>query len=129
MTLEIGQGNRADTVRIAEISDRACILSTHGSRTMRVTVREMIGGYRSWIGGREKALTVMRNTAKQALPKGSVILNTARTAEHWDMAQMYATFEIRYIPKDAEPMIPDLPVGTPPLEDLPDPIVPGADDR
>jgi len=35
-------------------------------------------------------------------------------------------FPVRYV-GDGD-MIPDLPVGTPPLEDLPDPIVPGADD-
>lgn len=91
MTLAIGEGNRADTVRISGIGP---VTKFNSAAAQDITVREMIGGMDGWIGGRQKMLSAMRSTAKRAVD-GQVFSTTLR--RHWyAQGQHHATFEIQY---------------------------------
>ncbi|MBT2484792.1 MULTISPECIES: hypothetical protein [unclassified Microbacterium] len=60
--LEIGAFNRSG---LAQITDT----NWDSNGTLRVTVREMIGGFDCWIGGKKRAIRVMRDLARRALPE------------------------------------------------------------
>ncbi|WP_025157224.1 hypothetical protein [Leifsonia aquatica] len=85
--LEVGDGNRADTVRIADTR-------WDSNGTQFVTVREMIGGYNSWTGGRKVALRAMRATARRAIHYPEKTRSARLVREHHDGAQVYATFAV-----------------------------------
>ena len=81
--LQIEDGNRLDTVRVSDTS------AIDGG--LRVTVREMIGGYADWFGGRDVAIHAMRKTARRALPGAT----GARLVREWYAGgQNHATFEV-----------------------------------
>lgn len=85
--LTIGQGNRADTVRISDTR-------WDSNGTLFVTVREMIGGYKSWVGGRTAAIKAMRATARRAIhhPERT---RSARVVREWYAdGQNHATFAV-----------------------------------
>lgn len=85
--LKIGDGNRQDTVRVSDTS-------WDHNGTLRVTVREMIGGYSGWIGGRKTALRAMRATARRAIHHPEKT-RSARLIREWsDGVQMHATFAV-----------------------------------
>lgn len=93
--LTIGEGNRADTVRI---SDTGPVVKYVGSEDQVITVREMIGGMDSWVGGRQKMIAAMRATARQAVP-GQVF--ATRLDNLWySLGQYHASFRISYFPKE-----------------------------
>ena len=60
--LEIGAVNRSGLAQIVDTR-------WDSNGTLTVTVREMIGGFDSWIGGKARALRVMRDLARRALPE------------------------------------------------------------
>lgn len=101
--LTIGEGNRADTVRI---SDTGPVVKYVGSEDQVITVREMIGGMNGWIGGRQKMLAAMRNTAKLAVP--GEVFATHLVNLWYAQGQHHATFRVSYFPveddkPDSEP--------------------------
>jgi hypothetical protein len=83
-----GDGNTDDTVRIADVSAH------------RVTVREMIGGHDSWVGGRPHMLAEMRALAVRALRADHppARWKIVRTDAHYWLCQWFATYEAR--PRD-----------------------------
>lgn len=82
--LHVEDGNRSDTVRIADTS-------WNHAGDLRVTVREMIGGYGSWVGGRKRAISAMRALASRAVAGG---VRVSLVREHFDGIQAYATFDV-----------------------------------
>lgn len=93
--LKIGEGNRADTVRI---SDTGPVIKYNGSEDQNITVREMIGGMDSWVGGRQKMLAAMRSTAKRAVP--GQVFSTRLESLWYSLGQYHATFTISYFPDE-----------------------------
>lgn len=60
--LEIGAVNRSGLAQIVDTN-------WDSNGTLLVTVREMIGGFGSWVGGEKRAIRVMRDLARRALPE------------------------------------------------------------
>src|SRR5690606_4312521 len=89
--LKIGEGNRADTVRI---SDTGPVVQFNGSASQDITVREMIGGMNGWIGGRDRMVSVMRSTAKRAV--NGEVFSTSLRKLWYAQGQHHATFEIQF---------------------------------
>lgn len=89
--LKIGEGNRADTVRI---SNTGPVVQFNGSASQDITVREMIGGMNGWIGGRDRMVSVMRSTAKRAV--NGEVFSTSLRKLWYAQGQHYATFEIQF---------------------------------
>lgn len=90
-TLKVGEGNRADTVRI---SDLGSVVRFNGNVSQAITVREMIGGMDSWVGGRQAMVNAMRSTAQRAV-NGQVFSTNLRNL-WYAQGQHHATFEIQY---------------------------------
>ena len=87
MTLEIGDSNRNDTVRITDTR-------WDSNGTMFVTVREMIGGYESWAGGRRAAVRAMRATARRAIHHQDKTRKSPLVREWYANGQHHATFAV-----------------------------------
>lgn len=87
--LEIGAFNRSGLAQIVDTS-------WDSNGTLMVTVREMIGGFNCWTGGRNRAIRVMRDLARRALPeyhKGQT--RSARTVRTFYAGGChYATFAV-----------------------------------
>lgn len=82
-TLTTEDGNKADTVRIADTGAHS------------VTVREMIGGgARNWVGGERAMFGAMRALAVRALKEehDSRLYRFERTRSDYDGVQMFATY-------------------------------------
>ena len=60
--LEIGTTSKDGLVQITDTS-------WDGNGTLLVTVRELIGGFDGWIGGKARAVRKMRDFARRALPE------------------------------------------------------------
>lgn len=89
-TKTIGDSNRSDTARISDTR-------WDGNGTMLVTVREMIGGYDAWIGGRNSALPVMRRLARRALAKPELTRSSRVVREWFAYGQVHVTFAVSRI--------------------------------
>jgi hypothetical protein len=92
--LGIGDSNRDDTVRVSDTS-------WDGNGALTVTVREMIGGYNGWIGGRDRALRAMRDTARRALMYPEKTRSTRLVREWYADGQNHATFAVSRLGRNA----------------------------
>lgn len=86
----IGDFNRSGLVQITDTR-------WDGNGTLFVTVREMIGGFSQWRGGKPQALAAMRNLARRTISHPELTHSARTVRTFYAEGQHHATFAVSRI--------------------------------